>query len=713
MKKIIIFILTVLCVLSVFGAMPTFASTSENIEVTGADILRGARSNVNRELMSVNTQVDGVTVRSVFEVPSKPIAKVAIKKGVAFSENFSIKTDILSADSGVTMDIGFIYGDVDEGWLDPWDFLGIDMNDAGSVAKFKNIGGFTVRFSLTTASSPVLMMKGYGENLSDAAFALAGITSQVPFIKERDVAFVKVDGNWQIKSGDAVLPFEANANKVNPSGSENAQTFINKVLDAALGKNVYAFIAMEGSQNNSSAAVKITNIGGKNVTTPRTSDSLLGDVSYDATPDKSIEFSLIENYYLGFEEYSNVNFTYLSQAYMNPSFSLTEKGLKISGRDKLYGVNGDLTYLKPCEKFDGYTAVLSVGDMPKSSSTINSNISLTLNGQAFASYYAWNSVYIKITFPYEDFTKGYNATVYLWGERTSTNVMVAEMPISHIPYVEGGDIVIKIAKIGDNHYIYVNGVRFGDGYETALNSTISKIETGYTDSTGLHKGFYANVMNTTAYLSTGLGLSDFEVSKTPSVYVKQLGGATIQNEVPVLKSAQRPYLPDDSGVTNNSIKISFSSELPDRTDGNFTIDGYVIERYQGNQLKGTFKVVGENNRTFTDTNLSEDTRYTYHVYAVQGVNTDNPIKLVAYQPITVKTLKVIETTSILGMMSTIFTILGITVLLVAIFVAIYRLRIRKDKSQNTQKVYAPRVVVRLKNLMNQIKIPPMSRYLKL
>ena len=94
MKKIIIFILTVLCVLSVFGAMPTFASTSENIEVTGADILRGARANVNRELMSVNTQVDGVTVRSVFEVPSKPIAKVAIKKGVAFSENFSIKTDI-------------------------------------------------------------------------------------------------------------------------------------------------------------------------------------------------------------------------------------------------------------------------------------------------------------------------------------------------------------------------------------------------------------------------------------------------------------------------------------------------------------------------------------------------------------------------------------------------------------------------------------------
>lgn len=86
----------------------------------------------------------------------------------------------MQADAGCNVDIGFIAGDVDESWLDPWDFLGIDMNDPGSLTKFKNIGGFTVRFSMSGASASTVMMKGVGENLTDAAFAVAASRNPFP-----------------------------------------------------------------------------------------------------------------------------------------------------------------------------------------------------------------------------------------------------------------------------------------------------------------------------------------------------------------------------------------------------------------------------------------------------------------------------------------------------------------------------------------------------
>ncbi|MBQ9481193.1 MAG: hypothetical protein IJU84_03425 [Clostridia bacterium] len=145
-------------------------------EVNYSDILRGARSNVNRELMSVNIEDDGVTLGGVFETPAKAIAKAAVRSGVVFTENFTVASETVSADDGVTMDLGFIYGDVDEGWLDPWDFLGIDMSDPGSLAKFRNIGGFTVRFSLKGNSVSTLIMKGSGQDINNAAFAVAGVT---------------------------------------------------------------------------------------------------------------------------------------------------------------------------------------------------------------------------------------------------------------------------------------------------------------------------------------------------------------------------------------------------------------------------------------------------------------------------------------------------------------------------------------------------------
>ncbi|MBQ9481194.1 MAG: SGNH/GDSL hydrolase family protein [Clostridia bacterium] len=456
---------------------------------------------------------------------------------------------------------------------------------------------------------------------------------------------MKTDGNWRIISCGVTLPFEQNATKLNPSGSVPAQDFVNDTLDAALGKSVYAFVAMEGSVNGSSAAVKIKSIGGVKLVTGIREDALSGNVSYDGSPDGEIEFSLIENYYLGFPEYSDINFTYLSQAYMTPSYEMTENGLKISGRDKLYGLNGDLTYLAPFDEFDGFTAVLAVGDMPKTTSAANTNISLTLSGKAFESYYAWNSVYVKITFPFEDFTKGYNATVYLWGERTSVNVLTAEMPITRIPYIEGGDIVIKIAKLNGNYYIYVNGVRFGEGYEEALKSTVNKIETGYYDAEGHHSGFFASAMNTTSYFASGYALSDTEVKKIPSFYVKQLGGKALVNRVPQIKAVSRPYIPSEGDITESGITFSFSAETPDRTDGNFTVDGYVVERYLEGKLQRSEKLYGRENRTFTDGGLLSDTYYTYRVYGVGNVNSDDYVKLTEYAPLTVKTLKITENTA--------------------------------------------------------------------
>ncbi len=619
-------------------------TVSQTIVVRNSDILRGARSNVNRQRMTINIVGDGVVLSGIMQ-PNK-LLKMGVKSGTEFTEEFSIDSEILQSDANTTFDLGFIYGDIDEVWLDPWDFMGIDMNDPGSLAKFKNIGGFTVRFSTTGNSISTLMMKGIGDDLNAAAFALAGVTQQVPFAKDRNLTFVKENGNWVIKSGDMVLPFEDNATKINPSGRQNAQEFINSVLDSFVGKQVYPFIASETTNAEGSASFKIKGFGGKQLVPQNAEDPLLGDTSYQSEPTGEIEFSLAENYYMGLPEYADRKFTYLSQSYMDPTYTLTENGLKLSGRDKLYGVNADLTYLTPFEKFDGFSAVLGVDKMPKSTLDVNSCISMTLIGQPYASYYAWNSIYVRISFPFEDYTKGFFADVMVWGEPTfqgnqQINTLLAEMPTALIPY-NNGDIVVKVAKTNENHYIYVNGVRFGDGFETAINLVVNNMEKGFTNAAGSYKGFYFNTLNVTAYMATGLGLADNLVPQTPAHYIKQINGNVIVNKQVTLKTVDAPYVPSKDDVTKNSIALSFSGETPDRTDGNYTIDGYVVERYKGDELDGTITLVGKENRAFTDENLVEDTRYTYRVYAVQGVETDSPIKLVAYKPITVKTLGMVK-----------------------------------------------------------------------
>lgn len=695
MKKRILLLLALIgCLCACLAAAPAFAEpASDTICVTGADILRGARSNVNRELTGVNITADGVELRGAFEA-DKPVIKAAVKKGAALTENFSVQAEILQADAGCNVDIGFIAGDVDESWLDPWDFLGIDMNDPGSLAKFKNIGGFTVRFSMSGASASTVMMKGVGENLTDAAFAVAGVTQSVPFASARELTLVKEGGNWSVSANGAVLPLEANATLLNPSGSESAQAFLNKTLDAMLGKQVYAFICMEGG-DGASAAVRLKGAGGKTFAAPSRDDPYAGDSSYEKDPAEKIEFSLAENYYLGMPEYADRAFTYLSQPYMDPMFEVSEKGLRLSGRDKLYGVNADVTYLTPFASFDGFSAVLSAGDMPRSTSKINSNISLTLNGQKFASYYAWNSIHVKITFPYGSDAEGFFASVLLWDEPSYPNgvytpVLRAELPAAYIPAADG-DIVVKTAKVDGNYYVYVNGVRFGDGFESALNETVAKIEKGYTDAEGKHSGFYVSTLNTTAYLADGTGVDDGVLSGKASHYLKQIGGKKIVNEQPTLKTAQAPWAPSEKDVTANSIKLSFSAETPDRTDGNFQVDGYLVERWRAGKFDKSFVLKGADNRTFTDTGLLSDTRYTYRVYAVSGADTASPVKLVAYQPIAVKTLAAPTVNVAAGIF-----IVGGGIALIAALLAIRYASVPKRIKQKRFCAPAPRVKVKKK-----------------
>lgn len=656
-RYIIVGLICVLLVCLCCAFVPAYAETAEegvkaaetelenDLLVTGADILRGARNNVNRESLMLNPTVDGLVIGGSFE-KEKGLVKVAIKKGIPFSEVFSLNCEILRADSGCTMDIGFLYGDIDEAWLDPWDFLGIDMNDPGSLAKFQNIGGLTIRFSMSGDSVSTVMMKGIGTDLNQAAFAVAGVTQMLPFAQERDINLKKESENWTIFSCGYAIPMEENATFLNPAGnSEASQVFLNRLLNSLVGKEVYAFACLSkpDAAETGEASLCLTQFGDKQITVPMTDDPLLGDVSYEKNPANKIEFSVIENYYVGLDEYADRNFTYLSQPYQNPSYQMTQNGLRLSGRDKLYGVNADLTYMKAYERFDGFSAVLSAGYMPQSTSAVNSCITLALNGKKFASYYAWNSIYIKIAFPLKDVEQGLSASILLWGEPTALgNTLLAEMPTAQIPWLENGDIVVKIAQTDGNYYIYVNGVRFGNGYESVLKETIERIETGYTDAEGEHCGFYVSTMNTTAYFANGASVDDSVLSQKPEHYLKQINGAMLVNEQPTLKLAQAPYAPDKDDVTKNSIRLSFSSEFPDRSDGNFTVDGYLIERYIGDKKDATLLLKGVENRTFTDTGLKEGTHYTYRVYAVQGAETESPVKLVAYAPIVVKTLGTVK-----------------------------------------------------------------------
>lgn len=234
-----------------FEAMAAESDGATVVAVTNADILRGARNNVNRNLTAYNAEPDGVTVRGVFET-NKPIIKAAVKKGITFADGFTVQTEIIEGD-GCTMDIGILCGDVDEAWLDPWDFLGIDMSDPGSLAKFRAIGGVTVRFSMSGPSVSTVMMKGMGEAPNTAAFAVAGVTKTVPFVRERSLAFEKEGGSWKLRSGDTELTVEENATMLNPQGAQKAQSFLDATLNGFAGKEVYVFVASEGGDGASSA----------------------------------------------------------------------------------------------------------------------------------------------------------------------------------------------------------------------------------------------------------------------------------------------------------------------------------------------------------------------------------------------------------------------------------------------------------------------------
>lgn len=123
-KRILLLLALVGCLCACLAAAPAFAEpASDTICVTGADILRGARSNVNRELTGVNITADGVELRGAFEA-DKPVIKAAVKKGVALTENFSVQAEILQADAAVTWISALFRATwTNRGWI-PGTFLG-------------------------------------------------------------------------------------------------------------------------------------------------------------------------------------------------------------------------------------------------------------------------------------------------------------------------------------------------------------------------------------------------------------------------------------------------------------------------------------------------------------------------------------------------------------------------------------------------------------
>ena len=707
MKKTIIWLLSAVLAIGLFCAVVSETAFAEEktLEITAADIVRSSRSNINRELFAFTPKEEGLELHGVFET-EKPMVKAAIKKSIPFADGFEIFTKIGRSDKDCLMDIGILYGDIDESWMDPWDFFGIDMNDPGSVKKFESIGGVTVRFNMTDDSVSTVMMKGMGTDWEQAAFAVAGVTNSLPFEPQRSLSFEKSGEDWYLETcGVRLLP-ETDATLLNPEGKASAQAFLNDILNGMDGRDVYVYAAMSGADGQR-ASMMLKGAGGYRFCMPNNNDALLGDVSYDTSPEQEIEFSVAENYYLGLPGYEDTAFTYLSQPYQYPVFALEEKGLRLSGNDRLYGVNADLTYLTPYDKFDGFSSVLSVGEMPRSSSSVNSNISITMNGQKFASYYAWDSIYIKITFPYANESDGVFASVLLWGqpivsESGTVNHLRAEIPPAYIPMTDTGDIVIKAAETSGNYYIYVNGVRFGDGFETQMNETVRSFEQGYTDADGTHRGFYVSTMNTAANMADGSGLSD-EIWQGPcSHYWKQIGGAAIVNDVPTVEIAQAPYVSCSEDVTEESVRFSFSGETPGRADGNFEIDGYIVQRYRGGSLEKTFRLEGADNRTFTDTGLKPSAEYTYIVSAVQGVADDKPIVLVEYQPLRVKTLASAESSAVAaGSLYGTSPLTGIRIgtaafVIAGIIIMVFVLRnaSRRRKADTGYKSESPRIRVR-------------------
>jgi hypothetical protein len=55
-----------------------------------------------------------------------------------------------------------------------------------------------------------------------------------------------------------------------------------------------------------------------------------------------------------------------------------------------------------------------------------------------------------------------------------------------------------------------------------------------------------------------------------------------------------------------------------------TISSYLIERYQGADCSSFSQIGSSTNTTYTDTNLTPSTSYTYRVRAVDTANTTGP-----------------------------------------------------------------------------------------
>ena len=118
--------------------------------------------------------------------------------------------------------------------------------------------------------------------------------------------------------------------------------------------------------------------------------------------------------------------------------------------------------------------------------------------------------------------------------------------------------------------------------------------------------------------------------------IQALNGEKIVNKVPDMTSVDRPAKPSDSDVTINSIKLSWNAPVYVGVDSyNFDFDGYIIEVQKGNDSTVIMTVKSPlDTRNYTFENLEADTRYHFTIYAVQGYDTEEPVRLIKYTSVT-------------------------------------------------------------------------------
>ena len=198
------------------------------------------------------------------------------------------------------------------------------------------------------------------------------------------------------------------------------------------------------------------------------------------------------------------------------------------------------------------------------------------------------------------------------------------------------ELVVSIRKNSEdgNYYMYVNGYKLelagrtcnsgelaGQAADLALKTQLGRMENGvfFNCSNGL------NGTPSEDYLDT--------------FTIQALNGEKIVNKVPDMTSVDRPAKPSDSDVTINSIKLSWNAPVYVGVDSyNFDFDGYIIEVQKGNDSTVIMTVKSPlDTRNYTFENLEADTRYHFTIYAVQGYDTEEPVRLIKYTSVTVTT----------------------------------------------------------------------------